>query len=92
MAVLTRKDLTSETWKRVVAFLREAEAKHLTTVRSVTVPERIADAARGRLLQIDEILALDPRLKRGAAPGKQPEASDDAEGDPFELTRQRAQE
>jgi hypothetical protein len=86
---LTRKDLTSETWKRIVAFVREREAQHMTSLRSLAIPERSADAVRGRLAELNEILALDPRVR---APGPLPPASEDAGGDPFERTLRRAEE
>ena len=85
---LTRKDLTSETWKRIVAFVHERETLHMTSLRSLAIPERSADAVRGRLAELNDILALDPRR----APGPLPPASDDADGDPFERTQQRAED
>ena len=88
-ARLTRKDLTSETWKRIVAIVHEREALHIKSLRSLAIPERSADAVRGRLAELNDILALDPR---GQAPGPLPAASEDAEGDPFERTRQRAEQ
>lgn len=85
---LTRKDLTSETWKRIVTIVHEREALHILSLRSMAIPERSADHVRGRLGELNDILALDPRR----APGPLPPASDDADGDPFERTQQRAED
>lgn len=87
-ARLTRKDLTSETWKRIVTIVREREALHITSLRSMAIPERSADAVRGRLAELNDILALDPRQ----APGPLSPASEDADDDPFERTRKRAED
>ena len=85
---LSRKDLASDTWKRIVEWARLHETEHLRSIRSFTCSDATTASLRGRLAEISDILAADPRT---VPPGKQPSLASEDAGDAFERTRQRAE-
>ena len=85
---LSRKDLASDAWKRIVEWTRLRETEHMRSLRSLTCSADATASLRGRLAELSDILAADPRT---APPGKQPSLASEDAGDAFERTRQRAE-
>lgn len=57
-------DYNSPDWHRIVEFLTEEKSDMTKQVLATDVPERKADALRGRILQIEQILDWSPYAGR----------------------------
>jgi hypothetical protein len=71
MVTLKRSDLQSDTWKRLVAGLQERREALIGDLKSINLDHAHTMVTRGRLAEIEKLLALDK------APAKRPAPSDE---------------
>jgi len=75
----THEDFRTQTWERVVAWLEHERADCITELIRPQTDETVTHRLRGRIKQIDRLLALPKKADpaQAAAPAMQPHVIDD---------------
>ncbi len=78
MDSLEPRDFDSQTWRRLAAHLERERARHVNDLIRPQTDETVTHRLRGRIKQIDELLALPTAaLAPRAAPETRPYLSDE---------------